>query len=255
MAKRGKIKEQVRDVLERPHSKRHYKEYFLLVCEDESTEPCYFEKVFQEEFEKLLPKDTIRVEPVGTGRNSLGVVERAISIINTRTEPISKEIDHVWVIFDKDDLDNNDSNRNRFVEAFNTARENNIHVAYSNECFELWLLLHFVDIDGNSPIPRNITESEGYGVCLYGMLQKAINAHLPKHKQILYSHKHHNKPYLSVSDLIKLIIQFGDEEKAIERAKRLDKLHKNVNPIDANPNTTVYKLVQELREWLQYYQY
>lgn len=255
MAKKGKIKEQVRDVLERPHSKRHYKEFFLLVCEDESTEPYYFEKVFQEEFEKLLPKDTIRVEPVGTGRNSLGVVERALSIISNRSETIPKEIDHVWVIFDKDDLDNNDSTKIRFEEAFIKARENNIQVAYSNECFELWLLLHFVDIDGLSPIPRNTTESEKYGDCLYGMLQNSINTHLSVGKKILYSHKHHKKPYVSVSELIKLIIQYGDEEKAIERAKRLDELHKHINPIDANPNTTVYKLVQELREWLHYYQY
>ena len=78
MAKRGRIKEQTREVQERPQHTRHYKEYFLIVCEDESTEPAYFRKVFQEKFEELLPKDTIRIEPVGTGRNSLGVVEKAI---------------------------------------------------------------------------------------------------------------------------------------------------------------------------------
>jgi hypothetical protein len=45
----------------------------------------------------------------------------------------------------------------------------------------------------------------------------------------------------------------GDEVKAIERAAKLDELWQEKNPIEANPNTTVYKLVRELREWLAYY--
>ncbi len=95
MAKRGRINEQTREVQERTQHTCHCKEYFLIVCEDESTEPAYFRKVFQEKFEGLLPKDTIRIETVGTGRNSLGVVEKAVEERVSRTEIIPKTIDYV----------------------------------------------------------------------------------------------------------------------------------------------------------------
>jgi hypothetical protein len=253
MAKRGRINEQTREVQERPQHTRHYKEYFLIVCEDESTEPTYFKKVFQEEFEKLLPKDTIRIETVGTGRNSLGVVEKAVEKRISRTEIIPKTIDHVWAVFDKDDLDQNETTAKRFEEAFSVAAANDINIAYSNECFELWLLLHFVNVSNTKPIPRKAVEGKDKSGCLYGMLENAINKGRTPDQQILYDHAHHSRPYISVEELIAIIMKSGDEAKAIARAQALDASQQGKKPIEANPNTTVYKLVQELREWLEFY--
>lgn len=253
MAKRGRIKEQTREVQERPQHTRHYKEYFLIVCEDESTEPTYFKKVFQEEFEKLLPKDTIRIETVGTGRNSLGVVEKAVEKRISRTEIIPKTIDHVWAVFDKDDLDQNETTTQRFEDAFLVAAANDINIAYSNECFELWLLLHFVNVSNAKPIPRKAAEGEDKSGCLYGMLENTINKGRTPDKQILYDYAHHSRPYISVEKLIAIIMKSGDETKAIARAQALDASQQDKKPIVANPNTTVYKLVQELREWLEFY--
>lgn len=253
MAKRGRIKEQTKEVQERPLHTRHYKEYFLIVCEDESTEPTYFKKVFQEEFEKLLPKDTICVETVGTGNNSIGVVEKAIQKRLSMTEIIPKTIDHVWAVFDKDDLDQNETTAKRFEDAFSVAATNDINIAYSNECFELWLLLHFVNVNNTKPIPRKVADGEDKSGCLYGMLEHAINKGRTPDKQILYDHAHHSNPYISVEELITIIMKSGDEAKAIERAKALDQSQQNKKPIEANPNTTIYKLVQELREWLEFY--
>ena len=51
MARKGKLIEQTKEIDKRPLIIRHYKEFFLIVCEDESTEPAYFRKVFQEKFE------------------------------------------------------------------------------------------------------------------------------------------------------------------------------------------------------------
>lgn len=175
MAKRGRLKEQPKELYERPQNIPHYKEFFLIVCEDESTEPCYFKKVFQEEFEKILPKDTIRIETVGTGQNSVSVVEKAISERVIRTEVIQKDIDHVWAVFDKDDLDQNETTRKRFEDAFTLAQNNAVSVAYSNECFELWLLLHFANVSSATPIPRKVRDGENKSLCLYGMLEAAIN--------------------------------------------------------------------------------
>lgn len=223
------------------------------MCEDESTEPCYFKKVFQEEFEKILPKDTIRIETVGTGQNSVSVVEKAISERVSRSDVIQKDIDHVWAVFDKDDLDHNETTRERFENAFTLAQNNAINIAYSNECFELWLLLHFSNVSSTSPIPRKVRDSEDKSNCLYGMLESAINKGRTPNQQILYDHAHHSKPYVSVEELVEIVMKSGDEARATERAEKLDKIWGGTKPIDANPNTTVYKLVQELRAWLTYY--
>lgn len=49
--------------------------------------------------------------------------------------------DEVWCLFDVDE-------HPRVNEARQMARDNDINVAVSNPCFELWLLLHFRDSPG-----------------------------------------------------------------------------------------------------------
>ena len=156
-------------------------------------------------------------------------------------------------MFDKDDLDQNETTAKRFEEAFSVAAANDINIAYSNECFELWLLLHFVNVNNSKPIPRKVTEDFDKSSCLYGMLEAAINKGRTPEQQIIYDHAHHSKPFISVEGLIDIIIKSGDEAKAIERAEALDASQQGKKPIEANPNTTVYKLVKELREWLEFY--
>ncbi|HMZ32282.1 MAG TPA: RloB family protein, partial [Methanoregulaceae archaeon] len=56
--------------------------------------------------------------------------------------PARKEVDIVWVVFDKDSSDENETKIKRFEDAFTIAEKENFKVAYSNEVFELWLLLH-----------------------------------------------------------------------------------------------------------------
>lgn len=58
--------------------------------------------------------------------------------------------DQVWCIFDVDDFYKND--RNKLLKAIKNAKNNDIKIAYANECFELWILLHFEKI--TSPVFR-----------------------------------------------------------------------------------------------------
>ena len=46
-----------------------------------------------------------------------------------------------WVVFDRDAHPS-------FVQAINEAETQGISIAYSNPCFELWVLLHYRDDDG-----------------------------------------------------------------------------------------------------------
>ena len=70
--------------------------------------------------------------------------------------------------FDKDDADENESKIKRFEEAFIIAAEEHINIAYSNEVFELWLLLHLTDIDPKYSLPRR---------SVYENLEKSVNSY------------------------------------------------------------------------------
>ncbi|MDR1406910.1 MAG: RloB family protein [Tannerella sp.] len=239
MAKRGKVKHlAIRDTEERVIKRRKYPHLFLIVCEDENTEPYYFSK-FKEEFDKISG-ETVFLRFVGTGRSSKGVVEQAIIKKQELFEEANKTVDEVWAVFDKDDANKSDGNRQRFSDAFEVAKENAIKVAYSNEVFELWLLLHFVDIDSNTPISRQD---------IYSRLETNINKGRTDATQIRYNHKRVD------TDIIDLILNSGNENEAIKRAKHLDNEHKKkgTQPIDANPNTKVYSLVEQLRELQSWY--
>lgn len=243
MARKGKLKEKTKDVLVRPKSVRPYRELIMIVCEDEGTEPYYFGK-FKMEFEQLFPNDTVMLVPIGTGRNSLGVVRQAIAESLNSFEKYRKEVDEVWVVFDKDDLDKNPSTRENFEMAFSEAMINRINIAYSNECFELWLLLHLMDVDACKPIPRHTNEEEGV-IGLYDLLEREVNKGRTADTKIKYIH--------GAKDIVDLILKTGNEKLAIARAKTLDEKQAGKAPIEANPNTKVYLLVSHLRDLLEWY--
>lgn len=97
MAKKGKVKTfEDKEPEERPKRFRKYKYLFLIVCEDENTECKYFEQ-----FKVQIPEETIYLKTVGTGRDPKGVVERAIVETENLVASTGKEVDVVWVVFDK----------------------------------------------------------------------------------------------------------------------------------------------------------
>ena len=238
MAKRGKLNtvEPVATI-ERPVRSRKYTYYILIVCEDEMTEPNYFGK-YRQLFLEILPKETIYLRSVGTGRNSLGVVRYANEQKEILRQESGKDIDQIWVVFDKDDLDKSKGNRKNFEEAFNVANDLNIKIAYSNECFELWFLLHFEDVEASTILPRDE---------IYRRLEDAIRRDVDSS----FNYVHGD------SGIVDIIWERGDKKKAITRAEELDLYHadKGAAPIDSNPNTLVYRLVKGLDEWYAYYAY
>jgi hypothetical protein len=137
MAKKGQAKgrSRRREKEGRPERWKVYKQYFLIVCEDEVTEPTYFKH-----FKDLFPKETLFLKTVGTGLDPLGVVNAAVQKRIELIEESQREIDFAWVVFDKDDADENYAKINRFEQAFQVAGKEKINIAMSNEVFELWLL-------------------------------------------------------------------------------------------------------------------
>lgn len=119
-------------------SKRLAPANYLIVCEGKQTEPNYFNGLKKKINEKygnkvdvLIPKIDVK----GTGLNTESIVKYTERMVNYS----SKVYGQVWVLFDKDDYDD---------DQFNRAIENcNYNVAWSNPNIELWLLSHFKKVD------------------------------------------------------------------------------------------------------------
>lgn len=236
MARKGKLKKRAtKDENIRPFRPRRYDMFMLIVCEDEKTEPFYFRQ-----FKKLFPEDTVYLREIGTGKKPKGIVEQTISERESLSDEAKKTIDEVWVVFDKDDEGDNATTLASFNSAWELAEKENINIAFSNEVFELWLLLHFSDVNSTKSIPR-----EDIYVCL----GKEISS-LEAYNTFVYDHKKSDS-----EKVIGAVMTIGSEEKAIERAKKLLDKHKGKRPIDANPSTTVFILVNRLRELIDWYSY
>ena len=186
-----------------------------------------------------FPDKTLYLETVGTGKDPQGVVEQAIIEKENLFKSSKKEVDEVWVVFDKDDADENETKINRFNNAFKIAKKEKFEVAYSNEVFELWLLLHLRDIEEDKPIPRNK---------IYDLLGTEIQK-TPKYSKYLYEHRKPN------SQTIEIIFEIGDISLAIKRAENLLVHQNGINPINANPSTRVHLLVQQLYKWIKYFNF
>ncbi|HLP11162.1 MAG TPA: RloB family protein [Flavobacteriales bacterium] len=233
MAVKGIVhKKELKDKDDRPVRPKRYDHLFLIVCEDQKSEPFYFNG-----FVKEFPDKTVFLRAVGTGRNYKGVVEQTVIERTKLYEEAGKHVDEVWSVFDKDDAQKSQGNTARFVDAFTLAKKQKIKVAYSNEVFELWLLLHFISVPANTPIARQD---------IYNMLTTEIRAY-QGYDTFEYEH--------AGLEIFKPLQEMGSESDAINRAEKLYSEHIKMDnsPLEANPSTTVHILVKRLRELIEWY--
>jgi len=128
----------MRERFKRKIGRKKQYSYIYIFAEGKKTEPIYFE-IKKKKIEKEIRRKNIKIEinkgGYSGGYNTKSLVDFTLDFIET--EKIDLREDECWVVFDKDDF-----NRN-FNNAINKAKKNGLHVAYSNESFELWFLLHF----------------------------------------------------------------------------------------------------------------
>ena len=179
---------------------RETRREFLIVCEGEKTEPNYFKRF-------RVPKHLIEV--IGVGNNTMSLVREAMRLMK------QGNYDQVWCVFDRDSFP-----AQNFNNAIRMAKAHNINVAYSNEAFELWYILHFNYHD--SAISR-----QQYA----DMLKKLLG--IP-----------YKKNSLNMYDLLE-----SRPANAIRNAEKLLKSYTPHNPARDNPCTTVHYLVQELNKF------
>lgn len=192
----------------RGYSKRKVKKHglierFLIVCEGKKTEPNYF-KSFR------VPKDVIDI--YGFGYDPTRLVKKALEL-----KERDGDYDQVWCVFDRDSVP-----EKNFNAALNLAKKNNIKVAYSNEAFELWYLLHFHFYQTGIPRRDYIKK-----------LSKLLGHKYEKNSDTIYR------------DLL------SKQPTAIKNAKRLLKQYNPRKPAHDNPSTTVHLLVEELNKFIR----
>ena len=129
----AKAKRRAEPILERAVPVKLEKPTILIVCEGKNTEPSYFRQF-------KLTSATIKA--IGDGFNTISLVKEAIKHSKKKVNG-NLMYDKVWCVFDKDDFSDNDFNR-----AIKFAEKNKLGVAYSNQAFEYWLILHFEDHQG-----------------------------------------------------------------------------------------------------------
>lgn len=125
--------------LKRKVAVRQPRKTLVIFCEGERTEPEYLEALKRKPSVRDVAAVDIRVE-TSHGGAPLTLVSMAA---DARSRAISEEaeIDEFWCVFDVEWPVNHPN----LKAAIEQAYRNEIRVAVSNPCFELWLILHFKD--------------------------------------------------------------------------------------------------------------
>lgn len=191
------------------------KKSFLIICEGKNTEPEYF---------KSFPVVTATIETIGKGASKTALVRKAMEEAR-KTKYKGYE---VWCVFDLDIKYDDATIKNDFDTAIDLAKQKGFQVAYSNDAFELWFVLHYKMID------TQLTRHQ-----YYEMLREEWGFNYEKEgKEIAICKKNYKR-----------LQNFpASQEKAILRAEKLHRQFKDEKYCEQNPCTTVYALVRALNE-------
>jgi hypothetical protein len=180
----------------------------LVVCEGQKTEPNYFNAF-------PVDKEVVVLEVSGSGANTDTLVLEAGSLRQAaidRKQPYNQ----VWCVFDRDAFPPDRTNR-----AFDLASQRKIRIAFSNQSFELWYVLHFNFHDTPQTRQRYVE-----------MLSRYMERTYQKNDTEMYAALLSRQPV------------------AIRNAKTLLGRYCPPRPEQDDPSTTVHLLVEELNRFL-----
>ncbi len=197
---------------------------FLIVTEGKRTEPLYFKGMQHKIKERIggridiveIPHIDIYGEGCATGK----LIEAADHIV--KNAKIFYQ--NIWVVFDKDDFFD-------FDKAIKDGTAKGYKIAWSNQSFEYWLYLHFKYSE--SALHRNGWNEKLNDIFKQNKLGEGV----------------YHKNYDNIYDMVN---GYSGINTAIKNAKRrmsgFDE-RKDI-PSEYDPGTMVYKLVEELKQYL-----
>ena len=204
---------------DRLKSKRQAPANYLIVCEGKKTEPNYFNGLKRKINEKYGNKVDVLIPNIdvkGAGMNTTSLVKYTQKTVNHA----NKVYGQVWVVFDKDDYND---------EQFDSAIKNcDYNVAWSNPNFEVWLLAYF----------------------------KKVNRYISKDDVLEELSKEFQKEGLgdynkNDTNIFDKVTNEGKLHTAIKNCEHMEELNKDGQASQRNPMTKVYKIVDGLKEYLE----
>lgn len=200
--------------------KRRIKIHDLLVTNGEQTEINYFKKLSEEIRIKLktAPSDSIQFDFKFVKGDPLVVQGEAIRIYE-EAKRNNLFYNNVWLIFDKDDFTSFSFNQAILrTEKYSVGKGVQFCCLWSNQCIELWFLLHFIKLS------TNIARKE-----YFKKLSKILNVKYEKNEK----------------ELVELFEKNGGElGKAVKYANQLLTEHKDKSYAKKVPATNVVKFFE-----------
>ncbi len=158
----------------------------------------------------------------------------------------------IWCVFDRDKIPDGskpDAADTEFDKSIELAELHGIKVAWSNDAFELWVLLHFIEVAVDNPDyqKRNVYYSE-----LTKIFKEQPNPNEELMKCLKYAkfnYKESLKSENNFRDIVRLeMVKYT--ETAIKRAIALEKHHENKGSYYhlKTPCTQMHHLVMKLIE-------
>lgn len=190
--------------------------YMYIISEGTKTEPNYIRGLADRINTKFAAFSSgKRIVIKGTGRNTRGLLNYA----RKQVEKEFPQAEVVWLMYDKDDfpLDNFDNTQ---YSAEGRADRRKYRVAWSNECIELWFVLHFQELTVNN------------GRTHYQEILKQ-KCDYEKNREDLY-HLLEDRTAIAIRRARQLYVSYKDE----------------IPPSRRCPATRVYELVEELQNYL-----
>lgn len=222
---------------------------FLIFCEDETSEVEYF---------RWYETDAIKINIFPKQKSMITNVVKAIShckdcsIIDENNDVVDGY--EVWCVYDSD---KNENAKDKFFlednQTFNiahtVAESHKINLAWSNDAFELWIILHIMNIDNSDESYKSRKE-------YYKLLDNYFINHQNPNERLVRILEHKTFSYKKDLKHRKNFIEIVREGilpntmTAIERAQDILEFYKTKNlPYDQwSPCTLVHLLVLRLLE-------
>lgn len=223
------------------------KKVFIIFCEDGAVEPAYFE---------LFKREDVQISTHGDKKQHHAQVDYATEFfrkndlieINEHGDEVLKIDDgaQIWCVFDRD-KEPNDGKDTAFNDSIKAANSKGINTAWSNDDFELWVLLHFEDVDPNNSDYSNRTK-------YYERLTQILKERLSSETLFQNPKFDYYLTMKSKKNFLRYTYQLMKEslDVAIERAEKLEAFHLAIPkpPHLHCPCTKVHLLIKELRSSL-----
>ena len=202
------------------------KEYrYYIFCEGEQTEPQYFAGFKRLIEDNPIYKDMVLIEIEPCAAETMRVIGMAEKYVKENN--IQKG--QIWCVYDKDSFPA--ERFNGVVERADLLNKENsklqYHAAWSNECIEFWLILHFAYYTANNYRTEYISF----------LNNKFQELGLGKYQK-------------NMSNIFDVLMEKGDPKLAVRYAKRIIKDGQGKTPTEIAPGTKVYELVEELAKYL-----